>query len=290
MMATAFIGYVLPWGQMSFWGATVITSLVTAIPFIGEDIAYWVWGGFSINNATLTRFFSLHYLLPFLITGIIGTHLTLLHTAGSSDPLTLSVTPDKVAFHPYFSLKDAFIFVGLFALFGALITYAPNALGHPDNFIAANPLVTPAHIVPEWYLTPFYTILRACPNKIGGALGMFAAILVLFTISSIVDVPGSNKFVFSSYTSAHKIFFWLFAGVFLTLMFLRTRAAAEPYVTASKAFTALYLLTYCSTCFGSRSSKTNHCFGPVLENLLQLWHPLSGGWPLAPLCSSKQLN
>lgn len=240
MMATAFIGYVLPWGQMSFWGATVITSLVTAVPLVGEDIAYWVWGGFSINNATLTRFFSLHYLLPFLITGLIGVHLVLLHTDGSSDPLVLSATPDKLTFHPYFSYKDAFIFLVTFAAFGALVCYAPNLLGHSDNFLPANPLVTPAHIVPEWYFTPFYAILRACPNKLGGAIGMFAAIILLFFVPFYVDSRTSTKYVYSSYATPHKIFFWFFAGVFLTLMFLGSRAAAAPYVGASKAFTALY--------------------------------------------------
>jgi ubiquinol-cytochrome c reductase cytochrome b subunit len=240
MMATAFIGYVLPWGQMSFWGATVITSLVTAVPFVGEDIAYWVWGGFSINNATLTRFFSLHYLLPFLITGLIGVHLVLLHTDGSNDPLTLPVSPDKITFHPYFSYKDAFIFLVVFATFGALVCYFPNLLGHSDNFIPANPLVTPAHIVPEWYFTPFYAILRACPNKLGGAIGMFAAILLLFAVPAYVDSKTATKLVFAPYTLAHKVLFWFFAGVFLTLMFLGSRAAAAPYVGASKLFTVLY--------------------------------------------------
>lgn len=149
MMATAFIGYVLPWGQMSFWGATVITSLVTAVPFIGEEIAYWIWGGFSINNATLNRFFSAHYLLPFIVTGIIMAHLVELHTEGSTEPTTLPTTPSKIRFHPYFSYKDAFIFTFCFSLFGLLVFYWPNLLGHSDNFIPANPLVTPAHIVPE---------------------------------------------------------------------------------------------------------------------------------------------
>lgn len=240
MMATAFIGYVLPWGQMSFWGATVITSLVTAVPFVGEDIAYWVWGGFSINNATLTRFFSLHYLLPFLITGLIGVHLVLLHTDGSSDPLTLPTTPDKLTFHPYFSYKDAFIFLVTFASFGALVCYLPNLLGHSDNFLPANPLVTPAHIVPEWYFTPFYAILRACPNKLGGAIGMFAAIILLFFVPFYVDSRTSAKLVFAPYAVPHKVFFWLFVGIFLTLMFLGSRAAAAPYVGASKLFTGLY--------------------------------------------------
>jgi cytochrome c oxidase subunit 1 len=209
IIGTAFIGYVLPWGQISFWGATVITSLVTAVPFVGEDIAYWVWGGFSINNATLTRFFSAHYLLPFLITGLIGLHLMLLHTDGSSDPLTLGVTPDKLTFHPYFSYKDAFIFFIALAGFSLLVFYTPNLLGHSDNFLPANPLVTPAHIVPEWYFTPFYAILRACPNKIGGVISMLSAILILFAVPAYLDSRANGvKIVLAPYAVIYKIAFW----------------------------------------------------------------------------------
>jgi len=165
-----------------------------------------VWGGFSINNATLNRFFSLHYLLPFLITGIIGLHLVLLHTDGSSDPLALPSTPDKVTFHPYYTYKDAFIFLAVFASFVALVAYLPNLLGHSDNFIPANPLVTPAHIVPEWYFTPFYAILRACPNKLGGAIGMFSAIILLFAVPTIVDAAaGNTAFVLAAHSTAHKL-------------------------------------------------------------------------------------
>lgn len=265
MMATAFIGYVLPWGQMSFWGATVITSLVTAVPFVGEDIAYWVWGGFSVSNATLTRFFSLHYLLPFIITGLIGVHLVLLHTDGSSDPITISGTPDKISFHPYFSYKDSFIFLAVFAFFAFLTAYFPNLLGHSDNFLPANPLVTPAHIVPEWYFTPFYAILRACPNKLGGAIGMFAAILLLFFVPSYIDSRVAEKIIVAPYATGHRVFFWGFLGVFLTLMFLGSRAAAEPYVHASKLFTVLYFvyflvvlpgLAYCSSLLVKGDTKT----------------------------------
>jgi quinol-cytochrome oxidoreductase complex cytochrome b subunit len=244
MMATAFIGYVLPWGQMSFWGATVITSLVTAVPLVGEDIAYWVWGGFSINNATLTRFFSLHYLLPFIITGLVGGHLVLLHTDGSSDPLTLPTTPDKITFHPYFSYKDSFIFLVTFSLFGLLVCYLPNLLGHSDNFLPANPLVTPAHIVPEWYFTPFYAILRACPNKLGGAIGMFAAIILLFFIPFYNDARSKTQAIWAPFSVIHKVLFWGFIGTFFTLMFLGTRPATQPYVGASKAITILYFFYF----------------------------------------------
>lgn len=245
MMATAFIGYVLPWGQMSFWGATVITSLVTAVPLVGEDIAYWVWGGFSINNATLNRFFSIHYLLPFIIAGIAALHLVLLHTDGSSDPLSLPTTPDKITFHPYFTLKDSFIFLVTFAGFVALAFYQPNLLGHSDNFIPANPLVTPAHIVPEWYFTPFYAILRACPSKIGGAIGMFAAIVLWFALPYYIEARSPDaKMVAAPFSVAHKVCFWLFIGVFFTLMFLGSRAAAAPYVWSSKVFTTLYFVYF----------------------------------------------
>jgi len=204
-----------------------------------------VWGGFSINNATLTRFFSLHYLLPFVITGLIGAHLVLLHTDGSSDPLTLSSTPDKLTFHPYFSYKDAFIFFVVLAAFFVLVFYMPNLLGHSDNFIPADPLVTPAHIVPEWYFTPFYAILRACPNKLGGAIGMFGAIVLLFFIPVYIDAhTTSMKTIYAPFSTPHKVLFWLFVGVFLTLMFLGSRAAAAPYVGASKIFTILYFVYF----------------------------------------------
>jgi ubiquinol-cytochrome c reductase cytochrome b subunit len=240
MMATAFIGYVLPWGQMSFWGATVITSLVTAVPFIGEDIAYWVWGGFSINNATLIRFFSIHYLLPFLIVGIILAHLVLLHIKGSTHPLLVTNCLDKVTFHPYFSYKDAFILSAAFVMFVWLIMFYSNLLGHSDNFITANPLVTPAHIVPEWYFTPFYAILRACPDKIGGAISMLSAILILFLLPFYQNLFSQKKLITVAYTLIHKFFFWVFVSIFFTLMFLGVSPAVAPFIILSKIFTVLY--------------------------------------------------
>jgi ubiquinol-cytochrome c reductase cytochrome b/c1 subunit len=241
MMATAFIGYVLPWGQMSFWGATVITSLVTAVPLVGEDIAYWVWGGFSVGNATLTRFFSLHFVLPFLILGIIlFLHLLVLHTDGSTEPFVLPLAPSKVPFHPYYTLKDTFIFFFSLALFGLLVFYVPNLLGHSDNFLPANPLVTPAHIVPEWYFTPYYAILRACPHKIGGALGMFAAILILAFLSTIIKAVDNLVVSFAVFATAHKFAFAIFAANFLNLIYLGSSPAAAPYVLSSKASTGIY--------------------------------------------------
>lgn len=240
MMATAFIGYVLPWGQMSFWGATVITSLVTAVPFVGESIAYWVWGGFSVSNATLTRFFSIHYLLPFIITGIIFLHLILLHTVTSTNPAQVA-SPDKMPFHPYFTFKDIFALTAALLFFLILINFYPNILGHSDNFIPANPLVTPPHIVPEWYFTPFYAILRACPNKLGGVVFMLAAILILM-ILPFYKIPQNT--VVPPLSDLHKVFFWLFCGVFFMLLFLGGKPATAPYVLSSQIFTFLYFFYF----------------------------------------------
>jgi ubiquinol-cytochrome c reductase cytochrome b/c1 subunit len=240
MMATAFIGYVLPWGQMSFWGATVITSLVTAVPFVGESIAYWVWGGFSVSNATLTRFFSIHYLLPFLITGIIFVHLTLLHTVTSTNPAQVA-SPDKLPFHPYFTFKDIFALTVAMLFFLMLIHFYPNILGHSDNFIPANPLVTPPHIVPEWYFTPFYAILRACPNKLGGVVFMLSAILILMLLP-FYKMP--QNAIVPPLSDLHKVFFWLFIGVFFMLMFLGGKPATAPYVISSQIFTFLYFFYF----------------------------------------------
>jgi ubiquinol-cytochrome c reductase cytochrome b/c1 subunit len=236
MIITAFIGYVLPWGQMSFWGATVITSLVTAVPFVGESIAYWIWGGFSVSNATLIRFFSLHYLLPFIITGIIFVHLILLHTVTSTNPAQVS-SPDKMSFHPYFTFKDIFALTAALLFFLALVHFYPNILGHSDNFIPANPLVTPPHIVPEWYFTPFYAILRSCPNKLGGVIFMLAAILILFVIP-FYKMPVNS--IVAPLSSLHKVTFWIFSAVFFILLFLGGKPATAPYVVASQFFTFAY--------------------------------------------------
>lgn len=182
MMATGFMGYVLPWGQMSFWGATVITNLFSAIPVVGSSIVEWLWGGFSVGNATLNRFFSLHYLLPFVIAGLVIVHLSLLHTDGSSNPLGVNTNVQTISFYPYFYVKDLFAFFILVFFLSVIIVYYPNSLGHPDNYIPANPMSTPAHIVPEWYFLPFYAILRSIPDKLGGVLAMFGAIVVLMIL------------------------------------------------------------------------------------------------------------
>lgn len=184
MMAAAFLGYVLPWGQMSFWGAMVITNLFGALPLIGEPVTQWLWGGFTVGNETLNRFFSLHYLIPFLIAGVVGLHIWALHVPGNNNPTGISVKTkaDTLPFHPYYTVKDGFAIVVFLLIFAGFVFYAPEVLGHADNYIEANPLVTPAMIVPEWYLLPFYAILRAVPDKLGGVILMFAAIGVLFVL------------------------------------------------------------------------------------------------------------
>jgi len=216
MMATAFIGYVLPWGQMSFWGATVITSLVTAIPFVGDNIAHWLWGGFSVGNATLTRFYSIHYTLPFIIVAIVCTHLIILHQEASTNPLQIS-SGDKISFYPYFFWKDLFAFNVFLIIYTYLIFFNPNLLGHPDNWIRANPLVTPVHIVPEWYFQPFYAILRSCPSKLGGVVSMAASLLILFILPLYRTLPNS---ISSNMSPLFRILFWIFVFTFLFLMYL----------------------------------------------------------------------
>lgn len=227
MMATAFMGYVLPWGQMSFWGATVITNLFSAFPLIGEDIVTWLWGGFSVDNPTLTRFFALHFLLPFVIVGVVVLHIVALHKHGSNNPLgiDLKYKKDKIPFHPYYTIKDLYG-LGLFALLWAgFVFFAPNYLGHPDNYIKADPMVTPAHIVPEWYFLPFYAILRAVTfdiplpfgfvidAKLGGVLAMFGAVAVLFVLPWLDKHPVRA----ATFRPLYKKAFWVFALVCLGL-------------------------------------------------------------------------
>ncbi|HLT76070.1 MAG TPA: cytochrome b N-terminal domain-containing protein [Ferrovibrio sp.] len=208
MMATAFMGYVLPWGQMSFWGATVITNLFSALPLVGEPIVTWLWGGFSVDNPTLNRFFSLHYLLPFVIVGIVILHILALHQHGSNNPLGIDTKgpQDKIPFHPYYTIKDLFG-IGVFLIFFSFfLFYAPNFLGHPDNYIPADPLVTPEHIVPEWYFLPFYAILRSVPDKLGGVLLMFGAILILFLLPWL----DTSKVRSAKFRPIYKQLFWVF--------------------------------------------------------------------------------
>jgi ubiquinol-cytochrome c reductase cytochrome b subunit len=238
MMASAFMGYVLPWGQMSFWGATVITNLFSAIPLVGDSIVTWLWGGFSVDNATLNRFFALHYLFPMLIIAVVGLHLVALHQHGSNNPTGVDVKTEKdtVPFHPYYTIKDYFGLAFFLIIFFAFVFFAPNYLGHPDNYIPANPMVTPAHIVPEWYFLPFYAILRAIPDKLGGVIAMFAAILVLFFIPWL----DKSKVRSTSYRPMYRRFFILFLFTCIVLGFMGAKPAEGIYVVISRIATAYY--------------------------------------------------
>ncbi|KPL52309.1 cytochrome b [Prosthecomicrobium hirschii] len=243
MMATAFMGYVLPWGQMSFWGATVITNLFSAFPFVGEPIVTWLWGGFSVDNPTLNRFFSLHYLLPFVIVGIVILHIWALHVVGQNNPAGVevkSMQQDTVPFTPYATLKDAFAVVCFLIVFAWFLFYVPNFMGHPDNYIEANPMVTPAHIVPEWYFLPFYAILRAIPSKLGGVLCMFGAIAVMF----IVPWLDTSRVKSGAYRPLFKQFFWVFAIVCVGLGYLGSLPAEGTYVLWARVLTAYYFLHF----------------------------------------------
>ena len=238
MMATAFMGYVLPWGQMSFWGATVITNLFSAIPLVGESIVVWLWGGFSVDNPTLNRFFSLHYLLPFVIAGVVFLHVAALHITGSNNPLGIDPKgpQDTLPFHPYYTAKDSVGLIVYFIVFAFLVFFMPNYLGHADNYIPANPLVTPAHIVPEWYFLPFYAILRAVPDKLGGVILMFGSIAVLFILPWLDTSPvRSMRF---RPIAKWTLYLWLVS--FFVLMWAGAKPADEPYVTISRIATAYY--------------------------------------------------
>lgn len=238
MMATAFMGYVLPWGQMSFWGATVITNLFSAIPLVGEKIVIWLWGGYSVDNPTLNRFFALHFILPFIIVAVVMIHLVALHTAGSNNPSGVEVKNKKdiIPFHPYFTIKDLVGFCAFFIVFGYFLFFYPNALGHPDNYIPANPLVTPAHIVPEWYFLPFYAILRAIPDKLGGVLMMFGAIALLFALPFL----DTSKVKSGAYRPWFKKIYWAFILNFVFLGWLGQSPAEGWYIWASRVATFYY--------------------------------------------------
>lgn len=238
MMATAFMGYVLPWGQMSFWGATVITNLFSAVPFVGGSIVEWLWGGFSVSNATLNRFFSLHYLMPFVIAGLIVVHLSLLHKDGSNNPLGAGTNLDYIPFYPYFYVKDLFSFLILVLFFSFFIVFYPNALGHTDNYIPANPLVTPAHIVPEWYFLPFYAILRSIPDKLGGVVAMVSAILILI----VIPFTNTSSVRSSTFRPIYGVAFWFLVSDFLLLGWIGQKPVESPYVEVGMAATVFYFV------------------------------------------------
>ena len=236
MMATAFMGYVLPWGQMSFWGATVITNLFSALPYVGESISTWLWGGFSVDNATLNRFFSLHYLLPFLIAGLAGVHLALLHLDGSTNPLGICTKVDKIAFYPYFYLKDLFGFLLFLTFFATILFIYPDLLGHPDNYIKANALVTPAHIVPEWYFLPFYAILRSIPDKLGGVACMGLALVIFFAVPFLYTTRVRSP----RFKPIFSFFYWLFVGNVVLLGWLGGQVVEHPYIILGQCATFFY--------------------------------------------------
>nr|AFB20042.1 cytochrome b [Pellorneum pyrrogenys] len=226
LMATAFVGYVLPWGQMSFWGATVITNLFSAIPYIGQTLVEWAWGGFSVDNPTLTRFFALHFLLPFVIVGLTLVHLTLLHETGSNNPLGIPSDCDKIPFHPYYSIKDFLGFALMFIPLASLALFAPNLLGDPENFTPANPLATPPHIKPEWYFLFAYAILRSIPNKLGGVLALAASVLVLFLIPFL----HTSKLRSMTFRPLSQILFWTLVANLLVLTWVGSQPVEHPFI------------------------------------------------------------
>nr|QBL02041.1 apocytochrome b [Phlebopus portentosus] len=240
MMAIAFLGYVLPYGQMSLWGATVITNLLSAIPVFGQDLVELIWGGFSVSNATLNRFFSLHYILPFLLAALALAHLIALHTHGSNNPNGISSNGDRYAIHPYFMFKDLITIFLFFLVLSIMVFYFPNLLGHSDNYIEANPMSTPASIVPEWYLLPFYAILRSIPNKLLGVLAMFGSLLILL-ILPIVDV---SRIRGNQFRPAMKVAFWFFVVNFFILMWIGSQHPDSPYLEIGQISTAFYFIWF----------------------------------------------
>jgi ubiquinol-cytochrome c reductase cytochrome b subunit len=246
MMATGFLGYTLPWGQMSFWGATVITnffsSIDSIIPGLGTKITEWLWGGYAVGNPTLNRFFSLHYLLPFVIAGLVVLHVWALHVVGNNNPtgIPIRASTDAIPFKPYMTAKDLFALSMFAILFAWFVFFAPNYLGHADNYIEANPLSTPAHIVPEWYYLPFYAILRAIPSKLLGVVAMFASILILVFIPWL----DTSRIRSTRYRPIYKWFFWLLIFSVLALGYLGAKPAEGAYVWWARLFTFYYFLHF----------------------------------------------
>ena len=272
MMAAAFMGYVLPWGQMSFWGATVITNLFSAIPLVGESITNWLWGGYSVDNPTLTRFFSLHYLIPFLILGLVVLHIWALHIPGNNNPIGIDIkkpSNDTVPFHPYIVIKDMFALLLFLIIFAFFVFYSPNILGHSDNYIEANPLVTPAHIVPEWYLLPFYAILRSVPDKLLGVIAMFASIFVLV----ILPWLDTSKVRSAIFRPIYKQLYWFFVADVLILGYMGAMPAEGTYLLIARVATIYYFLHFLVILpILGRKEKT-------LDIPLSITDPVLGGSP-----------
>nr|QIJ93875.1 cytochrome b [Eremias arguta] len=257
VMATAFMGYVLPWGQMSFWGATVITNLLSAIPYVGSTLVEWVWGGFAIDNATLTRFFTLHFLLPFIIMAVSMVHLLFLHETGSNNPTGLDSNSDKIPFHPYYSYKDALGALIMILCLLYLALFSPNLLGDPENFSPANPLVTPPHIKPEWYFLFAYAILRSIPNKLGGVLALLFSILILF----ILPLTHMSKQRAMSFRPISQVLFWLLIADILILTWIGGQPVEHPFIILGQLASALYFLIFLFL----------FPFAAILENKLMNW-------------------
>ena len=240
MILTAFIGYVLPWGQMSLWGATVITNLVSAVPLVGDSLVTWLWGGFSVDNATLNRFFSFHYLFPFIIAALSLIHLALLHQEGSGNPLGINSSVDKIPMYPYFIIKDFFGLAVFIIFFAVFVYFYPNLLGHPDNYIEANPMVTPAHIVPEWYFLPFYAILRSIPHKLGGVIAMISAIIVLVLLPWIHNTEVRS----SRFRPLYRFFYYTIVSCCLLLGWIGGMPVEEPYVIIGQIASIYYFFYF----------------------------------------------
>nr|CAL30099.1 cytochrome b [Xenoturbella bocki] len=239
-MATAFMGYVLPWGQMSFWGATVITNLVSAIPYIGTDIVYWLWGGFSVGKATLSRFFAFHFVLPFVLIALSGVHLLFLHQTGSNNPLGLNSNLDKIPFHSFFSWKDLLGFAIMILIFCTITLTFPLIMGDPENFNPANPLSTPPHIQPEWYFLFAYAILRSIPNKLGGVVALVGSLIIPATMM----LTHKSMLQPMSFRPISQVIFWLFCANFIALSWIGAAPVEDPYITLGQVFSMLYFLFF----------------------------------------------
>ena len=243
MMATAFMGYVLPWGQMSFWAATVITNLFSAIPLVGESITSWLWGGYAVGSPTLTRFYSLHYLMPFLIFGLVILHIWALHIPGNNNPVGIDIkkpSKETVPFHPYIVIKDFYALLIFLIIFSGFVFFVPNVLGHPDNYIEANPMITPSHIVPEWYLLPFYAILRSVPDKLGGVVVMFAAVFILMFLPWL----DTSKVRSAVFRPLYRVFFWILVIDVIVLGYIGANPPEGMYLIIGRIATIYYFVHF----------------------------------------------